>query len=314
MDAETENIVNFRDDEDPSTAEDSDGDDASFGLVLVSAGLPGGFHTSNPPENRWQRATVTDRGGAVDIRCQAKAMIHGSLGPDTDELATLLVYEFSFDRARRFRRVASVNINFKFSSSVPGSAGPEVHDIAPMGEWSLGETTQQEHIERGTDLTLSGDFSGSTLGGTHKWSKSVDRTTLDYTMLRGSTTCDKFGRETGAKLVLHENTTALPKIGVPSFLRTAILLRRKTDECFECAVDLDIEADWKTRITRFFASKSQEKDDPIFFDPSLPPMNNLKGFQDYNVENLGSVDLEKIFDVTFYTRFGKPIKEQSGSE
>lgn len=302
---------NICDDEDTFMM-DSDGDDVSFGFCLETSGLPGGFHTSNDPSSRFQRTTVTARRGAVDIQCKAQVVIHGRLSPDTDDFATLLVYDFYLNRTKRFRRLASVKVDFEFSSSVSRSNGPEVHAMAPERSWSLLETSQQEHLERATEVSLSGGVSGANLGGTQKWSRAIDRTTSDFTMLRGMTTCDNFGNETGAEWVMLENGMAVPKKGVPTFLRTAIILRRKTNDYFECAVNIDVEADWKTKATRFFAVKSREKDEPVLYDPALPPINKLKGFQDkFDVANLGSVNIDEIFDVSFYTTFETSTNKQA---
>lgn len=310
MEAQSTNISNIRNEEDTFMREDSDGEGASFGLALESSGLPGGYHTSNDPGNRFQRATVTARQGAVDIHCKSQVVIHGKLDPGTDDFGTLLVYDLYFDHTKRFRRLKSVKVDFEFSGSESRFRGPEVCGLAPEKSWSLLDTVQQEHIERITEVALSGGPSGASLGGTQKWSRAIDRTTTDFAMLRGASICDEFGKERGVRWVMHENGTAVPKKGVPTFLRTAILLQRKTNDYFECAVNIEIEADWKTRMGRFFASKSQEKDDPIFFDPALPPVNKLEGFEDkFDVANLGAVNLEEMFDVASYRAFGNSIQK-----
>lgn len=293
------------------SSQDSDGDEeTSFGLSLEASGQPGGYHTANDPRDRFHRGTVTDRQGAVDVRGKSKVIIHGSLSPDSDEAATLLVYDFTFNPTKRFRRVASAVITFEFASDEPNSPGPEVHSVAPSGHWSLAETTQKEHVERSSNANLSLGYQGATAGGTQTWTKSVDREGKDFTSITGDTTCDAYGKETGVKFVLLENASASPKTGIPSFFRFAILLKRKTNDLFQCRVNIDIEADWKTRMDRFFAAKTQ--DDPIYFDPDLAPVNKIKGSEGkFDAEDLGSTDLEVIYDATMHTIFSKPIKEQA---
>lgn len=291
--------------------EDSDGDDdASFGLSLEATGQPGGYHTANDPGNRFHRGTVTDRGGAVDVRGKSKVIIHGSLSPGSDEAATLLVYDFTFNPTKRFRRVASVVITFEFASSEPNSPAPEVQDVAPSGYWSLAETTQKEHVERSSNANLSLGYQGASAGGTQTWTKSIDREGKDFTSISGDTTCNAYGTETGAKFVLMENDSASPKTGIPAFFRLAILLKRETNDLFQCTVNIDIEADWRTQMDKFFAAKT--RDDPIYFDPDLAPVNRLKGTEGkFDAEDLGSTDLEVIFDATMHTTFRRPIKEQA---
>lgn len=307
----------FRDDfgraaeeDNPSGVRDSDGDeDTSFGLSLETSGQPGGYHTANDPRERFHRATVTDRRGAVDVCGKSKVIIHGRMSSASDEATTLLVYDFTFNRIKRFRRVASAIITFEFASSEPKSPGPEVYDVAPSSYWSLAETTQTEHVERTRNTNVSLGYQGASVGGGQTWTKSVDREGKYFTSISGDTICNSYGKETGAKFVLLENASASPKAGIPSFFRLAILLKRETNDPFQCTVNIDIEADWKTRMEKFFATKTQ--DDPIYFDPDLAPVNKLKGSEKFDVENLGSTNLEMIFDATMHTIFTRPIKEQA---
>lgn len=291
--------------------EDEQDDDTSFGLCLEERGQTGGYHTANDPNDRFHRATVTDRDlhGAIDIRGKSKVIIHGYMDPDSDEAATLLVYDFTFNSTKRFRRVASANITFEFAGCEPGQSGPEVRDVAPSGRWSLAETTQKEHIEHTGSANLTVGYQGASAGGTSGWTKSLDREGRDSTIINGDTICNAYGKETGAKFTLLENASASPKIGVPSFFRLAILLARKTDVEFQCAVNIEIEADWKTRMDTFFAAKTQ--DDPIYFDPGLPPMNKLKNLKhEIDAEDLGAIKMDELFDATMYTTFKRAIKEQ----
>lgn len=291
--------------------QDSDGDeDTSFGLSLETSGQPGGYHTANDPRERFHRATVTDRRGAVDVCGKSKVIMHGRMSSASDEAITLLVYDFTFNRTKRFRRVASAVITFEFSSSEPKSPGPEVHDVAPSSYWSLAKTTQKEHVERTRNANVSLGYQGASVGGAQTWTKSVDREGNYFTSISGDTICNSYGKETGAKFVLLENASASPKTGIPSFFRLAILLKRKTHDPFQCTVNIDIEADWRTQMEKFFAGKT--RDDPIYFDPDLAPVNKLKGSEEkFDVQNLGSTNLEMIFDATMHTVFRRPIKEQA---
>ena len=283
--------------------DDPDLDDTSFSIGLNKTGQRGGYHTRNDPSAPLQRQTVTDRRGAIDIRCKSREVIHGYFGPESDGFATFLVYDFHFDATKRARRIAWANVTFEFSSSVAGAPAPEVQAIAPLGRHALLSTTQEESYTRGGDLNAQAGQMGVSVGGSYKWEKTVNRTTTDDTRLIGSTVCDQYGKEVGAKWVLHENDST--KTGVPSFLRTAILLKRADDNMFQCAVTIDVEADWKTAMTRFFGAK--EKDDPILFDPDLPPTNKLRK-SGYDTESLGSINVDDFFDVTFQTTFGDAVK------
>lgn len=84
-------------------------------------------------------------------------------------------------------------------------------------------------------------------------------------------------------------------------MRTAILLRREDDSEFHCVVKIDAKVDVKSRIERLFG---QKKDDPVLFEPSIKPTNRL---QEYDIDNLGAVDLSSLCDVTMVTTLSGAI-------
>lgn len=285
---------------------DSDYDsEVDFDLNLQKAdGEQGGYHIYNPPEAKFQRPNISERNGPVQVRCKAREVIHGYWG-DSGGFATLLVYDFHFN-ALRSRRIASANITFEFASSEPNSPPPEVAAISPYGRYALLETSQEESYTRGGEVKAEGGEFGIKLGASHSWSKSVNLTSTDNISLFGDTICDKYGRDLSVNFVVNENRQS-PK-GIPYFLRTAIILKRKHNNLFQCKVKINVEADWKTQLKRFFASKGTE-DDPILFDPEIPPTSKLQN--NYDVENLGSVAIDNIFDTTFHKTFDRAIKSHS---
>lgn len=108
-------------------SDDSDLEDTSFNLPLIeTGGQPGGYHTANDPQAPYQRTTITEQRGGVQIRCKSREVVHGVLNPDDDTFATLLVYDFHFDSIMNFRRISHADVTFQFSSSEPGSPPPEV--------------------------------------------------------------------------------------------------------------------------------------------------------------------------------------------
>jgi hypothetical protein len=103
-----------------------------------------------------------------------------------------------------------------------------------------------------------------------------------------------------------ENETA--KTGVPSSLRTAILLKRKDEKPFQCVVKIDAVVDAKSRMERLFGGKGRDpKDDPVLFDPEIEPTNKLLK---YDLEDLGAFDLESVCDVAMTTILNGAIKEK----
>ncbi|KAL7914909.1 hypothetical protein GGI35DRAFT_435558 [Trichoderma velutinum] len=273
---------------------DSDLEDTSVSIGLNKTGERGsGYHTRNDPSAPYQRQTVTERRGIIEVRCKSRDVIHGVLSEETGESATLLVYDFYLDTTRRSRRIVSASLEFEFGSAVPGVPAPQVHAIAPAGRVTLLPSTQEESVTHGAEVNAGvGEF-GANAGGSLKWEKTVSRTTNDDARVTGHIFSDDYGKGVGASWVLHENPTI--KSGTPSFLRCAILLNRGFDENkFQCKVRIKAEADWKSELGRLFGSTPP--DDPVLFDPEMPPTNKLRK---YDTENLGSIDLDEFTDIIF---------------
>jgi hypothetical protein len=306
-------MTDYLADSDDSTQEDpSTADLPSFDVGLSPAGDAGSsFRTQNDPSAPLQRSNYIERKGAVDIRCSCLDVIHGLFSVESGAFATLIVLQFRFDPRKRARRFESVDISLQFGGMKPGDGGPEVYAIAPREKLSLVPTTQHEEVKRNASLQFGGaaPVGGLTATGTVGWERSVSRDTSDQTTVTGS--IDLMGRNWGksncASWTLLENQTA--KTGVPTSMRTAVLLKRKDESPFQCVVKIDASVDFKSALERVFGGKGREpKDDPVLFDPELEPTNNLRK---YDIEELGAFDLESVCDVTVATVLGGVMKEKA---
>ena len=268
------------------------------------------FHTQNDPSNPYQRTNIIERKGAVDVRCSCLDIIHGLFDSDGTAFSTLLVLEFRFDVRKRARRIASVDITLEFDSIQPDAPAPEVYSIAPVGRLSLVQTTQQEHKKKSAGIKLDvGAVLGLDVGGSLQWEKGIDRDTMDATTVIGS--IDLLGRNWGkpncASWTLLENKTT--KTGVPQSMRVALLLKRKDENSFQCMATIKAKADTRSSLESLFGAKP--KDDPVLFDSTMKPTNNL---QQYEVDNLSATSLESISDIAFTTVFSAAIKEKQAGD
>lgn len=297
-------------DEQPSQINKEDYEDESvFSISLNPGGDEGSsFRTKNNPSAPYQRETVTERRGALDIRCTCLDVIHGFMSPESDEPATLIVFKFNFDSRRTARRIIRAEIVLRFDPAKPGDPDPEVCQIAPFDSMIMVETTQTEDKSTTADVKLGVPaIAGLELGGGVGWTSSTNRQTTDATKVIGSidTRGRTFGAANSASWTLLENSTT--KTGVPSTMCTAILLRREDDNEFRCTLDLKVEADLRSSIKmgiqKLFGRTSE--DDPLLLDPLRSPTNKL---QIYDVERLGSLDLHKLSSVTFQTVHTSAIK------
>ncbi len=279
---------------------DEDLEDASVSIGLEATGAPGsGYHMSNDPNQPLQRRVAIERRGIIEVRCRSCEIVHGILSPEADEYASLLVYQVDLDSTKRSRRIQSAEIKFEFRSSTPSGQAPRVHSLGPDGRFSVLPTTQDETVTRSAEVSVDASgLSVVTTGTSAKWEKIVSRTTHDEARVTGSTISDDFGREIGARWVLHENESI--KSGVPSLLRCAMLLARAEDGPFQCNVTITMKADWKSELGMRFVG--QTVDDPVLFDPKLKPTNRLRK-EGYDTDNLESVDLSDFVDIHFQTVF-----------
>lgn len=150
-----------------SRSEYEDDEDAyDVAIQLGKAGEKGsGYHTKNDPSAPYQRQTVIERRGIMEIRCRSLAVIHGGLQPGSDKQATLLVYDVSLDTVRKSRRITWVQIEFKFASS-EGGRSPEVFSIAPAGRVGLLPSSQDESVRKLGSVTAGASELFGNVGAT----------------------------------------------------------------------------------------------------------------------------------------------------
>lgn len=235
----------------------------SFEIGLTEKG-DGDFHTKNDPEAPFQRSTVTQRKGDVDVKATLVDVVHGQWGDDDpDAAATLLVFLFRFDSRRRSRRITDANLVFKFfDAEGRHRKNPEVYEISFNDNFSLVPTKRNETITTGAEGTAGGGLLGAELSSTVKWEKVIDQETTDATHVVGSIDIldAPFGPNNAASWTLTENATT--KTGIPAAMRVGVLLKRTTDDDFHCVFEIETGVDFTTALKRFF--KKKERDDPMY--------------------------------------------------
>ena len=276
-------------------------DEASVVIGLSKQGAKGSsYRIRNDPENPWQRPTVVDRRGIVEVRCRSREVIHGLLSPEGDEYATLLVYQLDLDTTKRSRRILRAEIEFEFSSdSRPGSL--RVERLAPDGRVSLLPSEHHVSITQGAEASVEAPAGIVSAGMGLMWERTVSRTVTDEARVTGSTVCDPddFGREIGARWILDENEST--KSGVPRSLCCAILVARADEGIFQCNVQVKVKADWKSELgLQLFGSSST--DEPLLFDPNMAPTNKLRK-EGYDTDNLAAINLDHFVDIRFQKHF-----------
>ncbi|KAI1128620.1 hypothetical protein F5Y10DRAFT_240150 [Nemania abortiva] len=285
-------------------------DPTFFKIDLTYQGERGDFLTRNQRGQR-QREVVTSRGNTRRSRfyvsCIAKAIIHGTKDTKCCTPATLLVYDFEFSPLKSGTRIKEVAILFEFSPRNGGSkAGPKVVAIQPCGTHTMLETTEPTNRKLNADFTASLDNAGLNIGPKVGAEWNVSRVKKYATTMTGAMPADDFGHRYQARWSLFENESQ--HSGVPTLLRAVILLERGKEEGdgeFLCAPSIEVKVDFKTTVLTLFSTNTP--DHPIEFSDEYEPFNELKS-REFDPQRLASVDLESLWDCTFYNSFEQSVK------
>lgn len=255
----------------------------------------GAFHIRNNPRDPYQRSEVIQRSGhGVDIRCILVDAIHGAMSEDSDFWATLLVLQFRFDPQKRSRRVSEATIELLFDVTDTNNELPEVEAVSFDGNYSFLPSKQYETVTTGADGHIGASY-GVELNASLKWEKTVAREISDATTISGGKlVIDNLPPNRRAKWTLLENKTS--NTGVPASIQVAVRIKRRDEAVFTCIPKLECKADKWTSLQSFFGRTPE--DDPVLLKPDMKATNKLKR---YDTEELGSIDLQELSDVTFTT-------------
>jgi hypothetical protein len=253
------------------------------------------FHTLDAYPGQVERSDVYDYGSDLNMQMNLVEIIHGTMSSSPSSLpATLIIADFQFisrDSSRRFRR-ATIELRFR-DTDHDDSNPPEVYAIAPDGVFRMNKTEETQELKRAAKADVGATFVANVSTGL-EWSLTKTATKYRTAKLTGILTKKK--RQTEPKNVAMWSMDENDKDdnGIPSLLRTAILLRRQNNKRFHCGVIVSAKVDWKTRYN--LESRIAGGDiDPVLFDPNkirttlVPPYIDAK--------NLGSVILTKLMAI-----------------
>ncbi|KAF2252348.1 hypothetical protein BU26DRAFT_502829 [Trematosphaeria pertusa] len=249
-------------------------------LLLLPQGDEGtGFRTKNAPGERFRRV-LFDRGDALIAKATIISITHGTV--KNDDLATLLVFEFRFVSNNRSRRFIRSTITITFEDATKGrNVPPEVYRIAPEGRCALNRTETM----RNTKQTANAGVNTGTLPGVgvdvgYVWEVEKSETREHWTIFTGMKRQLGDCREDNAVIwSMEENNEK--KDGIPSFVRTAVLLRRKENEPFSFTVKIRTDVDFVSEVKALFGLEKADTIDPVEIDPEIDP-------EDLRVESLGA--------------------------
>ncbi|KAI2472566.1 hypothetical protein F4781DRAFT_343265 [Annulohypoxylon bovei var. microspora] len=268
----------------------------NFGMYEVGGEEGSGFHVFNVAADQYHRAEVLQRTGAIDITCNIEKVVHGAVSADSDRYASLIVMQWFF-QPKGSRRISEATIELLFGSC-SGDSDVEVENVSFLDTYSLMPTIQESTVTKGGEATVGiSQFANINLTG--KWEKTISTTVPDaITLSGGKRLVNNRPPNRIATWTLTENQSQ--RGGIPASLKVALLVSREDREKFFCKLAFTCKTDIKTTAESIF--KKIPKDDPVIFQPNphekgTRPNKNVT----YGDEELGSMDLNNLCDVTFRT-------------
>ncbi|KAK3399635.1 hypothetical protein B0T20DRAFT_350479, partial [Sordaria brevicollis] len=161
--------------------------------------------------------------------------------------ATLIVFEFLFLSKQQSRRYKSVEIDLAFHDEQRNPRkDPEIVKISPEKVFYLNKTTHHSTTTYGAAATVKVGVEGLASADTGvSWEIAEEKSKVYKATLTGERRCGDcpvdLDRRTSLQWSMSENPGA--RDGIPTFLRTAVLLRRFGDEPFTCFLNMRSEVD-----------------------------------------------------------------------
>jgi hypothetical protein len=280
-----------------------DGEEAlrSFDVPLFIEGDDeNAFHTQNASMSDYERANVIERKqGDIHTRCELLDVIHGTLDEAKNIPATLMIFKFRFDPWKQARRVKRVRIGMEFYAATATGATPVVHAIAPDERWTIMPTVDHEDVERSAAVTIGAPPTiPANVSATASLKKTVTRDISDATTITGSIDLGEgvnSGTSNCAAWNILENTRRAT--GVPDSVQVVVLLSRKDNGRFDGKVTLEVEADFKARISEKLSNRKIPLDDPVLFNPLLDPDTKTRTYEEarkHGTKKMGVVPLYSL--------------------
>ncbi|KAE8447279.1 hypothetical protein EG329_010973 [Mollisiaceae sp. DMI_Dod_QoI] len=274
-----------------------------FAFSLVPGGQAvenNNYRTRDKYVGQKERPDVYDEGKVLNMQMSLVEVVHGTMDSALDcAPATLIIIDFRFishDPSRRYQK-ATIELQFQATNDPQDLNPPEVFKIAPMGPWGLQKSEKKLEGKRAAKLDAGATFVAN-VSGELEWSMTTTKTEYDEATLVGMST--KRGRKTEPKNTAVWSMSENEDIerGIPSLLRTAILLKRQDYADFKCFITVETKVNWRPQglSPSVESRKAGGNTDHVTFSPMLKRTKApLAGIEPSELNN---VVLTKLMAVT----------------
>ncbi|KAI1878941.1 hypothetical protein JX265_003118 [Neoarthrinium moseri] len=233
-------------------------------LLFEEGDQNSGFRTKNVQGDK-ARSVLIDRGDVLAVRAALASVTHGDY-TSNGYAATLLVFEFTFLSMKQSRQFKTAKIILTFEDASGNLKNrPEVVTIAPAGKFFINKTTEKRDINQSANASINGSIAG--VGGSvgYTWDMSQTKDTDHATTLVGTKRLfADWGKDDGVIWNLEEDD--VKSAGIPSFLRAAVLLRRRNDVPFRFTIQVETGVDFEGKFRRMLGLEKPDVVDPVELD------------------------------------------------
>lgn len=262
------------------------------------------FHAKNVSIRGPSRGFIDHQHG-LSVLMSLVSVIHGDFTAG-GEAATLLIFEFKFlhTDSRRFRH-GQIVLTFEDASGNVNNQ-LEVSAIAPSGSFEIHKTTLTQDVHQGLNAGTKTEAVGMSSEVGFVWGTSEVEKPRNAAGLVGAK-CSFQGHDKchGAIWSLSEDLRR--KDGIPSFLRSAALLRRRDNAPFHFTLAINAALEISGTSPQVFVPLSQDK--PMQLKSTIRPViygdGNSTGLDldaaDVDLKNMQDMDIAKRANVLLAT-------------
>lgn len=280
-------------------------DGLSFDVDLWPKGDSSAFHTLNAPGQDVRRMLVRTPNGRSPLSTSINLVEvhHGTMVFEGETCeATLLVLDVRFQSREQERRYTSATVTLEFvDQGKKASRDPAVVGLAPDGTHWLHKTTFDRTTKTGASGGANVGMSGAGAEAKVHWEREDTRKQNSKATVTGSRLFSrgKAGDPNAVSWSMDENQGEAD--GIPSFLQTAVLLRRSWSKPFVVRLRVDSTVDLVSKGLRAipFTTDVDKRVDTIAITPGEVQVRNF-GATGIKPEELGAMHrlpLESYFRV-----------------
>lgn len=273
----------------------------SYNIILSEEGEQNsGFRTKNVPGDK-ARAVLIDQGNALIAKAVLVNATHGDFTEGGDA-ATLLIFEFTFISMKpSSHRFTSGKIILTLDDDSGNTRNrPEVVKISPTGTFAINKTTSIRDVKHTVTTSIKPEAMTAAAGELgYAWEATEVKETKHATALIGiKRLLGDYGKDNCVIWSLEEDS--FEKQGIPSFLRTAVIVRRRDDVPFRFSIRVETGVDSGGKLRRFLGMEKADPVDPVELDDETDldelGITSLESTT-FDSKNMQQMDIGKYADV-----------------